>query len=164
MSNHFRPALVAFATAGVLLLAATSAGAAGSQQIPFNASFSGTATSSPDSSSFVGKGNATHMGHITTSGVADNFRPDGSCPGGVANTNTETLTAANGDTLTITSQDVACPTAPGVYHGAGQWTVTGGTGRFGDASGHGSYDGSANFNAQTFTINLTGTLVMDADA
>ena len=163
MTNRFPPALVVLATVGLLLLFTASA-AAGSHAVPFKADFSGTATTSQSSSSFVGAGNASHMGHITTNGVADGFRPDSSCPGGVANTNTETLTAANGDTLTITSQDVACPTAPGVYHGTGQWTVTGGTGRFSGAGGQGSYDGSADFNAHTFTIDLTGTLVMSSGA
>lgn len=98
------------------------------------------------------------MGRIETGGRAYISGPDSSCPGGVANLNVEMLTAANGDTLTISSQDVACPTGPGRYHGTGQWTVIGGTGRFSETTGQGSYDGSADFNAGTFVIDLTGAL------
>ena len=102
------------------------------------------------------------MGRIVTVGHAlvtgfDNTN----CAGGVANTNVETLTAANGDTLTITSADVACPTGPGEYHGTGHWVVTGGTGRFSDARGDGSLDGISDFGAGTFVVCLTGAVARD---
>jgi hypothetical protein len=144
---------------GIAGLSASAASAA-SSQIPFRASFAGSGEqTSQTTTAFQGSGTATHLGRIATDGhVLITGFDDSSCPGGVPNINVETLTAANGDTLTITSQDVACPTAPGVYHGTGQWTVTAGTGRFSDAAGHGSYDGSADFNAGTFYIDLTGTL------
>jgi hypothetical protein len=40
----------------------------------------------------------------------------------------------------------------------GQRRVTGGTGRFAGATGAGAADGGADFDAGTFTTNLTGTL------
>ena len=149
---------------GTLAVGANSASAA-SNRVAVKASFSGRAQiTSQATTSFAGAGVASHMGRIVTAGHADITGFDSSCPGGVANVNTETLIAANGDKLTIASQDVACPTGPGQYHGTGQWTVTGGTGRFGSAAGRGTYDGSADFNATTFTITLTGTLVIGTDS
>jgi hypothetical protein len=147
--------LLTFATLGL----APGSASANSSPIPFRASFSGSAAiTSPTTTSFAGTGVATEMGRIANQGHVEITGSDPSCPGGVANVNVETLTAANNDTLTVTSQDVACPAGPGLYHGSGQWTVTGGTGRFNRASGEGSYDGSADFNAGTFTINLTGNV------
>jgi len=54
----------------------------------------------------------------------------------VTDTLTQTLTAANGDTLTLSCQQTATLNA-GVYHGTDQWTVIAGTGRFSDATGSG---------------------------
>jgi len=72
--------------------------------------------------------------------------------------NTEILTDAHGDTLTIVSQDVSCPTGPGQFNGTGAWTVSGGTGRFAGATGQGSASGGADFSAGTFTMSLNGTV------
>jgi hypothetical protein len=103
------------------------------------------------------------MGVMTNQGTVylTNFAspcPDG--PDGVASVNIETLTAADGSTLTIQSNDVACPTAPGLYQGTGHWTVTGGTGRFSGATGGGPFAGTADLNRGLFTSNPTGTLVL----
>jgi hypothetical protein len=46
-----------------------------------------------------------------------------------------TFTAANGDTLTATVDGQATPTSPGVLSIVEVYTVTGGTGRFADATG-----------------------------
>jgi hypothetical protein len=152
---------------GILAIAATAAAAlalhghaafaAGGQL--FKANLTGTAAfTSQTTTAFTGSGRATLMGHVTSVGTAVITGPDSSCPGGVANVNTETLTNNDGDTLTITSQDVACPEGPGMYHGTGQWTVTGATGQFNGATGQGSFDGHSDFNAGTFTLTLTGVL------
>jgi hypothetical protein len=144
-------------------LLAPDAASAQTHPLPFNATFSGAAAfTSQTTTSFTGAGNAINMGQIVTIGHALITGSDNTnCAGGIANTNFETLTAANGDTLTISSADVACPTGPGQYHGTGHWVVTGGTGRFSDASGVGSFDGNSDFGAGTFAINLTGTVVLD---
>ncbi len=147
---------------GTLALSTNSASAA-SNQVPFGASFSGNGEPTSETTiSWAGTGHAMHMGYIANEGQIDITGPDSSCPGGIANVNVETLIAGNGDTLTITSQDVACPTGPAQFHGTGLWTVTGGTGRFGGATGQGSSDGSGDFNTGTFTMTLTGTLVRGA--
>ena len=144
----------------------TSGVSASGYPVPFTVTFSGTGSSGPTSSTFVGTGNASHMGRISSYGVADHFLPDTSCPGGVGNVNTETFTAANGDQLTIVSQDVACPVSPGVYHGTGHWTVCcqqtcslpGGTGRFADATGEGSFSGSVDFNTGASSTTVDGAI------
>jgi hypothetical protein len=145
------------------LLCPVSASAA-TRPLPFTATFSGTANlTSQTSASFAGTGTATYLGRVTTVGNAVvTGLTTTICPGGVANTNvnTETLTAANGDTLTIASNDEGCPTGPGQYHGTGHWNVTGGTGRFSGATGDGSFDGHSDFGTGTFAIELTGTLVL----
>jgi hypothetical protein len=144
--------------AGALLFGAGPVAAA-SGQPTFKASFSGTALpSAPNVVSFTGSGSATLMGRITTQGQAAIEGLSDSCPGGIANVNTEILTDNDGDTLTIVSDDVACPVAPGLLHGTGRWTVSGGTGRFSGATGSGSLDGYSNFNTGTFNVTLAGTV------
>jgi hypothetical protein len=150
-------AVLAMLVAGVLLTGATSAVAAASH-VPFAAVFSGSATSTgPATSAFAGTGIALWLGRITTSGSAQATGIGGSCSG-IANVNTETLTAANGDSLTIVSHDVACPIGPGQYHGTGHWNVVGGTGRLARATGGGSLDGYSDFIAGTFAVALIGSI------
>jgi hypothetical protein len=109
---------------------------------------------------FTGKGFATLLGAFTSTGQATVTGVDNTtCVGGVANTNVETLTNAHGDSVTVSSQDVACPTGPGQFHGSGHWTVTAGTGRFRNATGSGSFDGHSDFVAGTFAATMTGTIV-----
>src|SRR5215469_12365201 len=131
--------LIAIGTIGI---GANSASAAAGHQVPFQASYSGTAAfTSATTALFTGTGIASHLGrstnenHITVTGPA-------SCPGGIANINVETLTAANGDTIVLTGEhDQGCP-----------------TGRFAGATGQGTFDGVADFNQGTFSFQLTGTI------
>jgi hypothetical protein len=150
---------------GAMAIRAIPASAAGAHQVPFTASYSGAAVlTSPTSATFSGKGIATYLGSSTSEGdsvVTGAAGPDSSCPGGFVNTNHETLTAANGDTLILTSQDVACPIGPisdYVFHGTGNWVVSGGTGRFSGASGQGTFDGHSDFNQGVFSFQLTGAI------
>ena len=162
MIGRLHLSAVALALLGTGGLCASSALAV-CNSVPFRASFSGNASiTGPTTTAFAGTGYATLMGRIANDGHVQITGSDSSCPGGVANINVETLTAANGDTLTVTSQDVACLTGPGRYHGSGHWTVTAGTGRFSATTGQGTFDGSSDFNAGVFTTTLTGTLVLNA--
>jgi len=148
--------LMAMAAIGI---GGNSAFAADTHRVPFQGSYSGTAAfTSATTALLTGTGIASYLGrstnenHITVSGPA-------SCPSGFANINIETLTAANGDTLVLTGDhDQACPTGPEAVHGIGDWTVTGGTGRFAGATGQGTFDGVADFNKGTFSFQLTGTI------
>jgi len=148
--------LMALAAIGI---GGNSASAGADHQVPFKGSYSGAAAfTSATTALFTGTGIASPLGrgtnenHIAVSGAA-------SCPGGFANINVETLTAANGDTLVLTGDhDQACPTGPNAVHGTGLWIVTGGTGRFAGATGQGTFDGVADFNQGTFSFQLTGTI------
>jgi hypothetical protein len=132
--------------------------------VPINGSFSGTAIfTGPATVQFSGEGNASQLGRSHNSGLATTTGQGAACPDGptgLPNTNVETLTAANGDNLVIVSQDVACPIAPNVYHGTGQWVVDGAdsTGRFSGATGAGTLDGIGHFDVGTFSFQITGQI------
>ena len=151
--------LIAMGTIGI---GANSASAAAGHQVPFRASYSGTAAfTSATTALFTGTGIASHLGSSTNVNNITVLGPDTSCPGGFANKNVETLTAANGDMLMLKGpHDVGCPspTDPNVVHGTGDWTVTGGTGRFAGATGQGIFVGGADFTTHKFSFQLTGTI------
>jgi hypothetical protein len=84
-----------------------------------------------------------------------------SCQGGLTVTEQDTFTAANGDKLFSSSNDIACPTSAATFHFTGSWTITGGTGRFEDASGTGSIDYAAvetSSTSETFSSTITRTI------
>ena len=156
-----RLVLLAAASAVLIMPAVARAAPAPTSPVPFKVTFSGTATTLLISSNFKGKGTATYMGPVTTDGHADVTGIDNSkCIAGVANANRETFADLNGNSLTITSQDVACLTGPGQFHGTGNWVVTGGTGLFHDATGQGWLDGHSDFVAGTFAATVSGNLVL----
>jgi hypothetical protein len=158
------------AVCGSLAVNATGV-SAGVAQLPWRATFSGAAAfTSPTTTLFVGKGNASYMGRIRSDGHVCLPSPTCAplaavtCPGGIPNVNVEVLTEVNlfgqpaDDTLTLVSQDVACPTGPDQFHGMGHWTVSGGTGRFRYAIGQGTFDGHVDFNAGTYSMTLVGNV------
>jgi len=139
----------------------SAAAYAQSDQVPFRASFSGTAVFASDGTPlFSGAGTATQMGRMADDGHVVFTAAPATCSGGVPNDNYETLTAANGDAFTIVSHDVACPTGPNQYHGTGNWQVIAGsgTGRFTGVSGAGQFAGDSDFGLGVFSIQLTGTI------
>ena len=159
--------LLLFAAAlalGVIALTANSAYGARTQ-VPIHGSYSGTAAfTSPSTVVFNGIGISRHLGRGTNQGNLVVTGPDSSCPGGLANVNTETFTAANGDSFTLTSHDVACPVAPGVFQGTGHYVVTGGTGRFRGATGQGTLYGHVDMNQGLFRFHFTGTISAPKEA
>jgi hypothetical protein len=160
-ATSIRPALLAAVV--VLALVALAPARAGNGGTPFTARLSGTAAfTGPTTVDFHGGGVANQLGRFTGSGVALLDAPTGTCPGGVPgipNVHTETLTAANGDTLVVRMVNVGCPTGPTTFHGTGHWTVIGGTGRFENATGAGTNEGDADFATNTFALTLTGTIL-----
>lgn len=144
-----------------LTAAASVASAAGASEaaVAFNAYLSGHAAfTGLTTVSFTGQGSATVMGPVSNDGRLTVTGVSLGCVGGLPNTNVETLTAADGDTLIITSHDLACLAGVLQFRGTGTWDVTGGTGRFSDATGHGTAVGGADFVAGTFAMTLTGTV------
>ena len=100
-----------------------------------------------------GTGNATHVGRLQISGPSQidftSFLQSG----------VSTLTAANGDTLTISFAGTFTPEGPdpaGPVSFEGHWKVISGTGRFEAASGTGTYTGGAA--GSSGTLILTGVL------
>lgn len=145
----------------IIGLGTTPVYAHGTHQVPFKGSYSGTVVfGSNGAPLFNGTGIASHLGRSTTEGYVVFTAGSSDCAGGVPNDNYETLTAANGDSFTIVSHDVACPTGPNQYHGSGDWQILAGTGtgRFADAAGQGTFDGHSDFNQGVFDIQLIGTI------
>jgi hypothetical protein len=146
--------LIALVTAGT---GASLAYASSSQvQVPFMGSISGTvAFTSPTTAVLSASGVATHLGRTTYAGNVSDITLT---PTGLTNVLVETLTAANGDTLTFYCTEVAVETSPGVYQATDQWVVIGGTGRFEGASGQGTAETHVDLNNGTFTKQVTGTI------
>lgn len=118
-------------TAVALASIAVSAVAA---ETPFKGTFNGVetgVTASPIRSiTREGGGNATHLGKYTSHLTAQINLLTSHATGAA------TFTAANGDTLTTTVDGQATPTTtPGVLSVVEVYTITGGTGRFADATG-----------------------------
>jgi len=129
---------------------------AASNQVPFNASFSGTvAFTGPTSAALSGSGISAYLGSTAYAGAVSEIVPTDT---GLTDVLVETLTAANGDTITILCNQTAVQQAPGVFQGSDEWTVIGGTGRFAGASGSGTGVTYIDLNNGTFSKQLTGTI------
>src|SRR5256712_3933249 len=129
---------------------------------PFNGSFSGSfhLTSSGTKATVTGSGVREHMGE-TSFAASSTITGSASCDRGSTATEQETFTAANGDKVFTSSNDVLCPTSADTFQINGSWTITGGTGRFEDASGTGTFQASGIFTsstAGTFSLTATGTI------
>jgi hypothetical protein len=132
-----------------------------SQNLPFRVGDEGTITfTSPSTAKTTGTGHATHLGRIRSDGnltiVAEVTCPDNEV--GFSVEMQDTFTAANGDKLTTAITMQLCPIAPRIYHSVGTYVVTGGTGRFANATGSGVFDGTGNFNTGTIICALNGTI------
>jgi hypothetical protein len=164
MSLSLRGVVLAMFLMTGMLSNAASAASTTPAGAPFRASYAGTAAFTSASTVLLsGTGTGTLLGAGTNRGDAVIHGLDPSCPGGLANTNVETLTAANGDILVLTMHDIACPVSPNVFHGTGHWEVTGGTGRFFGAAGQGTMEGDADFNQGRFVHRMVGTIVLTAE-
>jgi hypothetical protein len=88
----------------------------------------------PGGATFEGGGPITHMGRTTQQGTLflEPLAPDFSAPGG----GSVTITAANGDQLSFDYEGILFALSG---EGIGTFTVTGGTGRFADATGSGAF-------------------------
>ncbi len=133
-----------------------------SHSTPFNGRFSGNFTlTSQTTATITATGNLEHLGLTTFAGSASAGQGSASCKGGFIVTEQDTFTAANGDKLFSSTHDVICPTSQTTDQVTGSWLITGGTGRFADAVGSGSTQGSAvatSMTAGTFSFTLTATI------
>lgn len=142
------PALALVLALTVLILRPSHASAA--TLVPFYATVSENFTAGPCGPGRVcihatGTGQATHLGAITEeASVVIDVNPADQQNGCAPETRTTTLTAANGDTITMFGTGVT--RCPGSSEASDSYTITGGTGRFQGASGSGSES-----NTHTFT-------------
>lgn len=118
--------------------------------VPLHATVSETFTAGPCGTALVcikafGRGEATHLGEITENAlVVIDVNPAAAVNGCAPETRTTTLTAANGDQITMSGTGLT--RCPGTNEADDGYVITGGTGRFEGASGSGSED-----NVHTFT-------------
>ncbi len=128
-----RPLFLAVVVATAVSLASIAASAVAAET-PFKGTVNAdeTVVPSPPTASLTrdGTGTATYLGKYTEHITMQIFLPT------LSSTGTATFTAANGDTLTATVLGQATPTTtPGVLSIVEVYTITGGTGRFADATG-----------------------------
>jgi hypothetical protein len=140
-------AVVALVGATALLLRPSRASA--DSLVPFHATVSETFTAAPCGTmarciTAVGHGQAEHLGDVTESAtVVVDTNPADVHNGCNPETRTTTLTAADGDVITLYGKGFSCAATSGAQDSL---AITGGTGRFQGA--HGNVDES---NSHTFT-------------
>ena len=167
-SNAHTRKTVQLVTAGALLAAAALTvpqAASAETQAPFKARYTGTFTPTDTGFSVVGAGHATLLGRTTNEGTVimqPQANPACATTGFVV-TNDEVLTAADGSRITLSILDMPCPVTgePGIYDGVSTYHITGGTGRFVNASGEGRFDGRGDFtdpNHLTFVYTFLGSI------
>lgn len=140
------------ALALALALAVPSLGpayASAASLVPFNATVSETFTAAPCGTwarciSAVGTGHATHLGNVTEgAAIVIDTNPADAQGGCAPEVRTTTLTAANGDTVTMSGTGWTCAATSDAHD---DYVITGGTGRYDGASGSGN-----EYNVHTFT-------------
>ena len=143
--------------------------AAASEMVPFNGTVSGyvesqSGTECEPSTHVVNFGHANQLGAFT--GTAEfstrPCEPDPElCENNIPYTGTFDWFAANGDEIYGTFEGYLCPTeTPGVFDNHETAEVTGGTGRFANATGHFELGGQLDFttNPPSFVLPWEGTI------
>ena len=129
---------------------------AAENQVPLFGTFSGTVTlTGPTTATLNGSGIGNLMGLAAEAGNVSNITPTAT---GMTDVMVETLSGANGDSLTILCNQVAVSYGPGLFQAKDQWTVIGGTGRFAGASGSGTGNTNIDLNKGTYSKQMTGTI------
>jgi hypothetical protein len=104
----------------------------------------------------VGECRFSHLGHSTVTGVQSINFAAGTQEG------QRTFTAANGDRLEMTHVGTSAPAGPGLVRFQSTATIVGGTGRFANARGQVTNEGTANLVTRTTTAATEGTIIYDA--
>jgi hypothetical protein len=159
MNRNFTAKKYALALIALCLILSTIPSSAGSQ-VPFNSTLSlvaQPATTNPCPSGtfrlqISGGGHATHMGAITDS--------QGHCQNPLTGAFTDgqyVFTTVGGDTVFGSYSGQLIPAAGNTFAIQGQFTITGGTGRFSGATGGGAATGTQFPNGEA-TLVLSGTI------
>lgn len=165
--------LISVATVAVMLLTALPVNATHNQpqrEVPIFGSIVGAdsfaaPTDCPEGAIWRyfsnGTGHLSHLGLVAIDVTHCSFlNPDGT---GTFGPGTETYTAANGDTLILTHQGTFYVTPdPPLSHITLTWEVTGGTGRFANATGSGEGSGISDIVGGTTSMSLWGSIAYDA--
>jgi hypothetical protein len=145
------PVLAVVLALTVLLLRPSHTSASAATLVPYQASVSETFSAAMCGQWAVcitatGTGQATHLGAISEdASIVVDINPADQQNGCNLETRTTTLTAANGDTITMSGSGLTgCPESTNEAND--RYVVTGGTGRFQGASGSGT-----DSNTHTFT-------------
>jgi hypothetical protein len=145
------------------LLGAIPTSAAASTEVPFRATLTETSSAAPCGGTLLcvtvnGIGQATHLGRTSESSSPVVDTSTSPAPGCFSETRTTTLTAANGDQITLAGPGQVCNTSPTTASTLDTWTVTGGTGRFSGASGSGTGSAAIDTTTGNAVSVFTGTL------
>jgi hypothetical protein len=145
--------------ATMLLLALSATASFAANPVPFKLVDSGDlGFTSQTSANLVGTGIASHGGTGISAGTI-NITGPASCAGGFSARIEGAFTVANGNLIRYSVVQQLCPTsAPGVMAGVGSYTITGGTGRFANATGAGSFTGLGDFGKFKYQCTLEGTI------
>lgn len=140
---------------GVMLLLATAIPSIASADAPFKSTFDEQFAAAPCPAgtapgmlcaTVAGQGKDSRMGRSSEAASAvvnvAVASPATGCAPVVAS---DTITAANGDTLLLRTTGTFCQGANGTATDSGTYTVIGGSGRFAHASGEGTYNTRATF-------------------
>ena len=154
-------------------LVVTAPAAAGERKepklVPFRGTAAGTYEVQPPPPNVIitatGVGQATHLGRFSfliRNTVTPVATPRPGCVTSTTETFTATLTAANGDTLTLVGTGTGCQNPPTVAV-VDTATVTGGTGRFEGATGDVTVTTAVNQTARTEVLRLEGAISTPGD-
>jgi hypothetical protein len=125
----------------------------GDHQVPFHLAGSGQLDLA--TGDFTASGEATQLGHWTNTGHLDLVPVVVNGTPLVHATGQVTFVAANGDTVSMAIDGFADPVTG---HATATFTITGGTGRFRNATGAEHMELDQNFATGAFTFTLDGTI------
>jgi hypothetical protein len=131
--------------------------------VPFQATIAETFTATLCSPTLLcisatGSGQAAHLGETSESAVVVSDLASNPAPGCHTETRTTTLTAANGDQVTMDATGQNCSISPTTVTAVDSYVVTGGTGRYSGATGSGTTRASIDLASGIAVVTFSGTL------
>ena len=156
-------AFAAFAAVAAVLLAAPHLATAGTTtpftaEITAQASFAETPVPGVLSLTGTGGGHASHLGRVTlsTTETLDFVTSPGTL---VSRDGRMVMVAANGDELHWSYEGTgALPDEEGISEFTGTFVITGGTGRFSEATGGGTFQGTGSTATGVATVSYSGAI------